>query len=219
MTPPPTAGFPNGCVQFPEHSRNKQIPPAWHLSTYPPHAGRWRRRARTRRRRQQSRRPRRVRTRRRRPTRSPGDFDGGGAPLEQHSEPRRPPAPWSGRRFAHGSPGPGLPPPPASHLTGAPQSTDWAPPAADTTPSRGSENCVLIDWRNTPPAVVGGGACLNLSRCPGTGAGQLLVRTSAAEPPPAVHSDSTELRTALPAPIAALAVCSRGSPNLGAGRV
>ena len=91
------------------------------------------------------------------PTRSPGDFDGGGAPLEQHSEPRRPPAPWSGRRFAHGSPGPGLPPPPASHLTGAPQSTDWAPPAADTTPSRGSENCALIDWRNTPPAVVGGG--------------------------------------------------------------
>ena len=62
-TPPPTAGFPNGCVQFPEHSRNKQIPhnarntAAWHLSTYPPHAGRWRRRARTRRRRQQSRRP------------------------------------------------------------------------------------------------------------------------------------------------------------------
>ena len=92
------------------------------------------------------------------PTRSPGDFDGGGAPLEQHSEPRRPPAPWSGRRFAHGSTGPGLPPPPASHLTGAPQSTDWAPPAADTTPSRGSENCVLMDWRNTPPAVVGGGA-------------------------------------------------------------
>ena len=92
------------------------------------------------------------------PTRSPGDFDGGGAPLEQHSEPRRPPAPWSGRRFAHGSTGPGLPPPPASHLTGAPQSTDWAPPAADTTPSRGSENCALIDWRNTPPAVVGGGA-------------------------------------------------------------
>ena len=91
------------------------------------------------------------------PTRSPGDFDGGGAPLEQHSEPRRPPAPWSGRRFAHGSTGPGLPPPPASHLTGAPQSTDWAPPAADTTPSRGSENCALMDWRNTPPAVVGGG--------------------------------------------------------------
>eukprot|EP01044_Picomonas_judraskeda_P010628 COSAG03_NODE_1382_length_4196_cov_14.516837_4_plen_282_part_00 len=100
------------------------------------------------------------------PTRSPGDFDGGGAPLEQHSEPRRPPAPWSGRRFAHGSPGPGLPPPPASHLTGAPQSTDWAPPAADTTPSRGSENCALIDWRNTPPAVVGGGASKRvLRRC------------------------------------------------------
>lgn len=98
------------------------------------------------------------------PTRSPGDFDGGGAPLEQHSEPRRPPAPWSGRRFAHGSTGPRLPPPPASHLTGAPQSTDWAPPAADTTPSRGSENCVLIDWRNTPPAVVGGGDCRWFSR-------------------------------------------------------
>jgi hypothetical protein len=99
------------------------------------------------------------------PTRSPGDFDGGGAPLEQHSEPRRPPAPWSGRRFAHGSTGPGLPPPPASHLTGAPQSTDWAPPAADTTPSRGSENCALIDWRNTPPAVVGGGHRKRLCSC------------------------------------------------------
>ena len=40
------------------------------------------------------------------------------------------------------------------------QSTDWAPPAADTTPSRGSENCALMDWRNTPPAGVGGGACV-----------------------------------------------------------
>ena len=36
--PPPTASFPRGRVQFPEPTLLlRQIRPAWHLSTYPPH--------------------------------------------------------------------------------------------------------------------------------------------------------------------------------------